>query len=135
MKEFTSKKPDDTKKIAASLRELYPNHNLILLSGELGSGKTTFAKGLASQFGMEEREIKSPTYTLFREYEGLLHVDLYRLESPDELLVDQIHAFAEKGGTVVIEWPEIILNLIKNPHLHIEIKGGDERKIKITEKL
>ena len=81
--------------------------------------------------GLEERDIKSPTYTLMREYDGLLHVDFYRLEEPDHLLMDQIKIFE---GLVVIEWPEIALNLLPKPHLHITIKGEDStRELHVTE--
>ncbi len=135
MKIFNSNSSEETKSLAHTLREKFAHHNLILLSGELGSGKTTFTKGLAGHLGLEEKLIKSPTYTLMREYDDFLHVDLYRLDEPDHLIIEQIDAFVSKGGLVIVEWPEIAMNLFPKPHLHITIKGeGNERTFNITEK-
>ncbi|PJB89421.1 tRNA (adenosine(37)-N6)-threonylcarbamoyltransferase complex ATPase subunit type 1 TsaE [Candidatus Peregrinibacteria bacterium CG_4_9_14_0_8_um_filter_44_15] len=134
MLHFKSENPDETKKLAAQIREKYPTHKLILLSGELGSGKTTFTKGIANHLGMDEKDIKSPTFALMREYDDLLHVDLYRLEQPDYLIMDQIEAFVSRGGLVIVEWPEVAIHLMPKPHIHIKIDTEDDtRRFEITE--
>ena len=127
METFISKNPEQTKELAA---QLCKNAKLILLSGELGSGKTTFTKGLGAQFGLSEKEIKSPSYTIIREYDGFMHADFYRLEQVDELILERIKSW---DGIVVIEWPEIMLDLLPTPHLHLTIKrmGEGEREIQL----
>lgn len=131
MKIFTSQNPEETKSLAAKICK---NHKLILLSGELGSGKTTFTKGLGAILGIEENAIKSPSYTLIREYDNLMHVDFYRLEEPDHLLLERIKDW---NGMTVIEWPEIMLDLLPRPHLHLTITqtGDESREIHLTENL
>ena len=125
MNTHQTRSPEETKNLASKICE---GHNLILLSGELGTGKTTFTKGLGGILGIEEDSIKSPSYTLIREYDGFMHVDFYRLESPDELLLARIKDW---DGVVVIEWPEIMIDLIPRPHLHIRISdlGENNREI------
>ncbi|HYN23261.1 MAG TPA: tRNA (adenosine(37)-N6)-threonylcarbamoyltransferase complex ATPase subunit type 1 TsaE [Thermoanaerobaculia bacterium] len=88
--------------------ELVPN-GVLLLSGDLGSGKTVLARGIAEGLGIDPREVLSPTFNLIREHQGrggrLIHVDLYRLE-PDEVGALGLEELLTSPGVKVVEWAE-----------------------------
>jgi tRNA threonylcarbamoyladenosine biosynthesis protein TsaE len=85
---------------------------VIALSGELGAGKTQFVKGLARGLGVSAR-VHSPTFALVAEYDGgrlkLFHLDLYRLETPQQILSTGVEEFLQPDGVAVIEWAERIV--------------------------
>ncbi len=99
----------DTEAVARELVGHLEADAVVLLSGDLGAGKTTFVRGLAAGLGVPPEEVSSPTFTLIQEYRGgrlpLYHVDLYRLAPPevDDLGLDDL---VHEGGIVVVEWPE-----------------------------
>jgi len=130
-----TKNAEETQHLAAELLETYPNHQVWLLYGELGAGKTTFVKGLGALLGLEPRQIKSPTFTFVSEYEPLIHYDLYRLEKLDEMMVALLDEHLQTGKRLVIEWPEKIQAHLRIPHLKIRFKheGGDLREIEVEE--
>ncbi len=106
--------------------------DVILLSGDLGAGKTTFTKGIGQALNIK-RVINSPTFTLVKEYQGdkkLIHMDLYRLE---ELEMD-IEEYFNNDNICVCEWPKDNMEVLNYEHLFIEIfRTSDlEREIKIT---
>lgn len=107
-------------------------HKVLLLSGDLGAGKTTLVKGFAEGIGIDPEVIQSPTYAYLHNYAGkLLHIDMYRFESMSEVLekgvLDQISEFEY----LVIEWPKWIdqLGLEDYLALHIEKISASQRKI------
>src|SRR5699024_12363354 len=106
MKTFHAKNEEETKKIAADLTQYLQPGDVLLLEGNLGAGKTTFTKGLAEGLGIN-RVIKSPTYTLIREYEDgrlpLYHMDVYRLEESGSTDLG-LEEYFEGEGVSVIEW-------------------------------
>ena len=104
--------------------EKFPNM-VICLNGELGSGKTVFTKGFAHAMGIEE--VTSPTFTIIKEYNGelpLYHMDVYRLEDANEDI--GIEEYFEKGGVTIIEWSDIIKDILPKERLDIKIKIVDE---------
>jgi tRNA threonylcarbamoyladenosine biosynthesis protein TsaE len=123
----------ETRALAAALAgDLRPGA-VLLLSGDLGAGKTAYVRGLAEGLGLDPDVVTSPTFTLVHEYRGgrlpLVHVDLYRLDSADlaELGLDDDLAAA---GVVAVEWPERLTRPVPGAvRIRIEDAGGDERVI------
>ncbi|MGQ9463263.1 MAG: tRNA (adenosine(37)-N6)-threonylcarbamoyltransferase complex ATPase subunit type 1 TsaE [Candidatus Fervidibacter sp.] len=114
----------ETKELAKKLASNLTGGEVICLMGELGSGKTTFVQGLAEGLNVKV-PIISPTFTLVREYIGrlsLFHIDAYRLNG---LTIDEIQQqvglwdYIERGGVVVIEWADMIINALPSERLDI----------------
>ena len=118
--------------------------SLVVLRGELGSGKTQFAKGIAHAFGIQENEISSPTFALANEYptsfpDGttftLYHLDCYRFETPEELLELGVEEYLyPKNGICIIEWPERIEQYLPAVRMEVALKtlSISERSITIS---
>jgi tRNA threonylcarbamoyladenosine biosynthesis protein TsaE len=100
---------EDTQKVARDLATTLNAGDVLLLSGDLGAGKTTFVRGLAEGLGIDPGEVSSPTFTLVHEYRGgrltLYHADLYRLENTatNDLGLEEIGV---QDGVLAIEWPD-----------------------------
>ena len=125
---FISKCELDTIELAQNFEsEKFPNM-IICLNGELGSGKTIFTKGIANALGIKET-ITSPTFSIIKEYDGelpLYHMDVYRLEDSDADI--GIEEYFTKGGVVVIEWADMIKDILPEERLDIKFKVIDEDK-------
>lgn len=126
----------ETRAIASRLASTLNPGDVLLLSGDLGAGKTAFVRGLAEGLGLNPDEVTSPTFTLVHEYRGgrlpLIHVDLYRLERVDldEVGLDQDLA---DRGVIAVEWAERMTRAIRGSmHVSISDAGGDSRTIEIT---
>ena len=131
----TSHSESETRAIAAALAPTLMPGSVILLSGDLGAGKTAFVRGLAAGLGLDPDEVTSPTFTIVHEYRGgrlpLIHVDLYRLDRAelDDIGLDQ--DLAEEGVTAV-EWAERLTRGITDAvAVRIADEGGDQRSITI----
>ena len=112
------------------LGSLLQEQDVLVLTGDLGAGKTTFTKGLAQGLGIKQM-IKSPTYTVVREYEGrlpLYHLDVYRIgEDPDSIDLDDF-LFGE--GVTVIEWGELLADSLPDDYLKLTLlKKEDGREL------
>jgi tRNA threonylcarbamoyladenosine biosynthesis protein TsaE len=111
LRRWLTRTEEETRALGRELaRELAPD-GILLLSGELGSGKTVLARGIGEGLGIEPREVQSPTYTLIREHQGtggaiaMIHVDLYRLE-PEEAAALGLEELLAGPGIKVVEWAE-----------------------------
>ena len=124
---YTSRNEQDTMEIAENIEsEKFPGM-VICLDGELGSGKTVFAKGFAKALGITDT-ITSPTFSLVKEYlDGempLFHMDVYRLDdSNEEFGLDD---YLNQDGVCIIEWPELIADQLPEERLDIKIKIIDD---------
>lgn len=125
---------EETQKIAEKLGQLVEPNMILLLDGDLGAGKTTFAKGLAVGLGIT-RNVKSPTFPIVREYrEGrlpLFHMDVYRLEGMGgaDLGLDE---YFNSDGVSVVEWSEFIQDELPDDSLKITLlkdENDDNRRI------
>jgi tRNA threonylcarbamoyladenosine biosynthesis protein TsaE len=119
--------PEATRELAGSLAGLVREGDLVLLSGDLGAGKTAFVQGLGAALGVEGR-ITSPTFTLAQEYDGtslrLNHLDVYRLTDSAEVHDLGLAELLEDGVTVV-EWGERLLPGIGSDHLQLRFRFAD----------
>lgn len=131
-----SKNAEQTVEIAKKIGQKVVNGGLICLYGDLGSGKTTFTKGLAQSLGYKDFSIKSPTFTYIRRlHPNFYHIDLYRLENGDQLLLQEIkEILIDSKNVVVIEWADKFDQQLKNfkkTKVFLKYKSKDERYLKI----
>ncbi len=112
---------------------------LILLSGDLGAGKTTLTKGIAAGLGAaREEDVTSPTFTLVHKYEGsrrVYHVDLYRIEDLHDFETLGLEDIFSEQAVVIVEWPDRLKLRTDWPIVRIQLEhvAEDTRKILITE--
>lgn len=132
---LTSRSEAETAAAGRALAEQLHAGDIILLTGDLGAGKTAFVRGLAEGLGIDTTQVSSPTFTLIQEYRGgrlkLYHVDLYRLtpREVDDLGLDEL---IDDGGVVAVEWPDRWTDPPKETfRLEIRNKGDDEREIRL----
>ncbi len=123
----TTRDENETVEIAQNLEsEKFPNM-VICLYGDLGSGKTVFAKGFAQALGIDE-QVTSPTFNIIKEYTTgempLYHMDVYRLDG--SLDGFDIEEYFHKNGVVIIEWADTIKDYLPEERLDIKIKIIDE---------
>ena len=120
---YTSRNENDTVALAQNIEsEKFPNM-VICLDGELGSGKTVFVKGFAHALAIEDN-ITSPTFNIIKEYNSgelpLYHMDVYRLDKDSNDI--GIEDYFNKGGVTLIEWADIITDILPEERLQINIK-------------
>lgn len=111
---------------------------VITLQGDLGAGKTTFSKGFAKGFGVED-VVTSPTFTIMNEYQGtnmpLYHFDMYRLGSKEEAIncgFEDYFDLTKLKGVALVEWPENVQDLIPALHVEVNIKKVTDQKREIS---
>jgi tRNA threonylcarbamoyladenosine biosynthesis protein TsaE len=123
-----TKSVDDTREVGAALAELARPGDVVVLAGDLGTGKTAFAQGFARGLGVTE-QVTSPTFILARTYQGRLrlhHLDVYRLDHLQE---------AEDRGVTLIEWGDVIDPTLPAEHLEVRLAygaGADDRTLRLA---
>ena len=130
---------EDTFTCAAELAAAFPENSTLAFHGDLGAGKTTFVKGLAKAWEIQER-VTSPTYNFFTTYKGtrnLLHLDAYRLDRTSTELSESLFLLDDYLVTpycLAVEWPEKLGDELPKDawHLHIKIVGENQHYIKLT---
>ncbi len=133
-KMIKTQSPDEMIGIARKIASLLQPYDVILLKGDLGTGKSTFARAFIKTFCGEEREVPSPTFTLVQTYEAptftLWHFDLYRLQHPEEVYELGIEE-AYSNGVSLIEWPERLGPFLPKDYLEIEFTYGSHENERI----
>lgn len=133
---ITTRSADQTRLLGGNIGKLISLPLVIALTGDLGSGKTTFVQGLAKGLQVPaEYYITSPTFTLINEYEGRLpfhHVDLYRIDHPEEAVETGLYDIIMGKGVTAIEWPEKIIDELPQERLQIHFEMPDEKSRHLT---
>ena len=131
-----SKSAQETQKLAAEIMSFLKPGDVVLLTGDLGAGKTTLVGGALASLGYRDHVI-SPTFNILKCYfevkPNVFHIDAYRLENQNiDIGLDE---FIEGNGVTFIEWPKFIEPLIPNKHLEISLKrlSDNEREIEISD--
>lgn len=124
---YNSKSENDTKKLAFKIASMLKKGDLIVLCGDLGSGKTKFTEGFLTYFGLEN-EISSPTFTIVNEYKkdniNIYHFDVYRLEDSSEFYAIGGDEYFE-NGICLIEWGELIQDALPNEYIKIDFTRNE----------
>ncbi len=121
--------------IALEIVKKIENGGVVALYGDLGTGKTTLTKAIAEKLGIENFKIKSPTYTYIRRYpnNNIYHIDLYRIDSLDELLLLEIEEIMEDHkNIVIIEWADKLEEYLPKKRLNVKLEFVDSETREIT---
>ena len=138
MPTYRTTSEEETIALGERLARALPAHGVVLLTGNLGAGKTMLAKGIVSGLGAAPaEEVSSPTFTLIHEYGNgrVYHVDLYRLEEPRELATLGLEELFDRDALVLIEWGERFGQFLPAERTEIRIRAldRDEREIEVTQ--
>lgn len=130
----TSASERETIELAKRLAESFQGQEVVLLTGELGAGKTVFAKGIAAGLGLEDvNQVCSPSFTLVNIYQAkypMFHIDLYRLDKDTEIDDLGWEDYLDRG-VIVVEWGEKFALGLDAIRVNIEVEKDDTRKITI----
>jgi len=131
-----TKSAEDTRELGAALSAVARSGDVVLLSGDLGAGKTTLVQGFARGLGVTEAVV-SPTFILVRTYKGrltLVHADAYRMDNLQEVTDLDLPELLDDGGVALVEWGDVIAPVLPADFLEIRIEfgeGDDDRQIEI----
>lgn len=133
MSVFETRSAEETIELGRRIAKQLPSRAVVLLIGNLGAGKTTLAKGIVS--GLEAaapEEVSSPTFTLIHEYGRVYHIDLYRLDRPEQLATLGLEEIFDRDAVVLIEWGERFPQLMPPDRIEIHLRaiGDDAREIR-----
>ena len=134
---FTGITIEDYIPVCSEIKDRLRQTRIVALKGDLGSGKTTFVRALLES--LESKSVvSSPTFSLINEYESnqgiIYHMDMYRLKTEEEALEIGIPEYLDSGNICLIEWPELIIPLVRDKYFQVEFFPESEttRTIKIT---
>jgi tRNA threonylcarbamoyladenosine biosynthesis protein TsaE len=133
---LTTKSSEETVKLGRMLGENLDGGEIIELASDLGSGKTTLVKGIAVGAGSREL-VSSPSFTICNEYAcskfKIYHFDFYRLSDPGIVRRELEEVIGSRSSVIIIEWPEVVTNVLPNEHIVIQIKspGVNSRRLTI----
>ena len=131
MPTFLSKSREQTQAFAVQFAKTLRAGDVVLLDGDMGAGKTVFAKGVAQGLGIEE-EVTSPTYAYMNDYDGrLFHYDCYRIETPEQAERLGLADYFDMGGICLIEWAQNIAPLLPKDVKRVQIKKINENEREI----
>ena len=135
MAEFISKSEHDTEELGRRFASGLPGGTVVAMYGDLGAGKTAFVRGMARGMGLDCR-VSSPTFTIVNEYLGkreLIHFDMYRLSSADELFDIGWEDYLARGAVCVVEWSEKVQDAFFGDEIIVRIDklSDSERRISI----
>src|ERR1700747_1350133 len=138
-REITTHSTEETIAFGRTLTRLLAPPKLVLLRGDLGAGKTTLIKGIASAFdAASEEDVTGPPFTLVHEYRGplasLYHIDLYRVDTPRQLETLGIEDLIAEDSVLLIEWGEKFSRFVRDRDVEITLEriGENDRKIQVT---
>ena len=126
-----------TRDVGAVLASMLQPRDTVVLTGDLGAGKTTLVQGVGRGLGVEDH-VASPTFTLVKEYTGRLgvaHVDVYRLERVQDVVDLGLDELGEPDRVLLVEWGDAVQDLLPEDRLRVELTTGpadDHRRIVIT---
>jgi tRNA threonylcarbamoyladenosine biosynthesis protein TsaE len=123
----SSRRATETEAVGAVIGAVLDVHDLVVLGGDLGAGKTTLAKGIARGLGVEDA-VTSPTFTIVQEYDGptrVAHVDIYRLQRVQELYDLALEELLE-DRVVLVEWGDVVAPHLPHERLDVHLTIGDD---------
>ncbi len=132
MKKYVTYSEQETEKLAFNFAKNLNNNSIIVLTGNLGTGKTRFMRGIAEYFGIQN-EVSSPTFTIVNEYtpkantqnvEKIFHFDVYRLSGAQDF-EDSVGTDYFNSGLCILEWGEIIKDILPSSTIYITIESTD----------
>jgi tRNA threonylcarbamoyladenosine biosynthesis protein TsaE len=136
--EIESETADRTREVGQALASMLQPHDTVVLTGDLGAGKTTLIQGIGRGLGVEDH-VASPTFTLVREYTGRLdiaHVDVYRLERMQDVLELALDELGGPERVLLIEWGDAVSDLLPEDRLRVELtterSDAETRRIVMT---
>ena len=135
---FETSSEEETIDAGERLAHLLPQRSVVLLIGNLGTGKTTLAKGIARGLGAADpAEVSSPTFTLIHEYGNpprVYHIDLYRLDAPDQVATLGLDELFERNAIILVEWGEKFLTLMPADRVEVQlnITGAESRQLVVS---
>lgn len=134
MAEFISHSQLDTEEVGRKLAEKLPGGSVVAMYGDLGAGKTAFVRGMAKGMGLSCR-VSSPTFTIVNEYLGereLIHFDMYRLQSGDELFDIGWEDYVNRGSVCAVEWSENVEDAFYGDEIVVRFEKTSETGRRIT---